>query len=134
MRTDESISQELLALEKKFWNAVKEKDSVTATALSDDLCVVVGAQGVGEIDRPHLAKMLQDAPYKLKGFTFDDVHVRHITDDVAVVAYKVKEGLVVDGQNLDLEVFDSSIWVRRDGQWVCVVHTESIAGDPYGRH
>ena len=30
--------------------------------------------------------------------------------------------------------FHSSVWSRSDGEWVCVVHTESLAGDPLGRH
>ncbi len=128
------ISRELIALEQKFWHAIKDKDTATAVALSDDPCVVVGAQGVGEVDKATLAGMLANAPYQLKDFSFDDFHVRRVTDDVAVVAYKVREDLLVDGQDVDLKAFDSSIWVRRAGQWVCVVHTESLAGDPYGRH
>ena len=38
------------------------------------------------------------------------------------------------GKKVKLEAYDSSIWLRRDGQWTCVVHTESLAGDPFGRH
>jgi hypothetical protein len=134
MKHDEDMGKELLALEETYWNAIREKDSSTALSLSSDPCVVVGAQGVGEIDKRALAKMLEDAPYQLKDFSFDDIHVQRVTDDVAVVAYKVNEDLVVEGQNVKLEAFDSSVWVRRNGQWICVVHTESIAGDPYGRH
>lgn len=130
----DDISRELVALEQEFWRAIKSRDAATAVALSDDPCVVVGAQGVGEIDKATLAGMLANAPYQLKDFAFDDIHVRRVTDDVAVVAYKVREDLVVDGQDVDLKAFDSSIWVRRAGHWVCVVHTESLAGDPYGRH
>jgi hypothetical protein len=26
-----------------------------------------------------------------------------------------------------------STWVRRNGGWVCALHTESILGDPFGR-
>ena len=134
MQHADSVGRELFALETKYWTAVKERDSSTAASLSSDPCVVVGAQGVGEIDRTTLAGMLKNAPYLLRNFTLDDLHVRHVTDDVAVVAYKVREDLVVDGQNVKLEAFDSSVWVRRNGRWVCVAHTESIAGDPFGRH
>jgi hypothetical protein len=134
MEPSDSLGRQVLALEKKYWNAIKDGDSSTAVSLSNDPCVVVGPQGVGEIDKKTLARMFEGAPYQLKDFAFDDVRIRQVTDDVVVVAYKVKEDLVVEGKNLDLEAFDSSVWVRRDGEWVCVVHTESIAGDPYGRH
>jgi hypothetical protein len=40
----------------------------------------------------------------------------------------------VDGEKVKLDAFDSSVWMRRDGEWVCVVHTESLAGDAFGRH
>ena len=133
MRAQEATKQELMALEEKYWNAVKEKDVPTATSLSDATCVVVGAQGVGELDRPTLGRMLKAAKYELEGFSFSDVHLRQVSDDVAAVAYKVKEDLVVDGKKIKLEAFESSVWKRQNGQWLCVLHTESLAGDPFGR-
>ena len=134
MRRLETTKKELMALEKKYWDAVKDRDPATATSLSGDTCVVVGAQGVGEIDKPTLAKMLVGAPYELKDFELSDVHMHPVSDDVAAIAYKVTEDIVVDGKELTLEAYDSSVWAKRDGRWVCVVHTESLAGDPYGRH
>ena len=134
MQTTQGIQAELVGLEKQYWNAIKEKDPATATSLSDDPCVVVGAQGVGELRRSELARMLHGARYELSAFSLEDVHMRQISDDVVALAYKVKEDLVVGGQNIELEAFDSSVWVRRGGKWVCVVHTESLAGDPLGRH
>ena len=89
---------------------------------------------MSELDKATLAGMLQSATYELKDFALDDFHVRRVADDVAVVAYQVEEDLVVEGQDLNLQAFNSSVWVRRNGQWVCVAHTESIAGDPFGRH
>jgi hypothetical protein len=134
MKTTQGIGAELVGLEKQYWNAIKDRDVSTAAALSHDPCVVVGAQGVGELDKSTLTKVLQGATHELKDFSLDDIRVRRITDDVAVVAYKVKEDLVVEGKKVKLEANDSSIWLRREGQWACVVHTESIAGDRFGRH
>ena len=59
--------------------------------------------------------------------------VRLLGDDVAVLAYKVKELLTVDGKSLTVEAADSSTWVRREGVWVCALHTEALLGDPFGR-
>ena len=134
MQTNQNTRAELVALERQYWDAIKTRDASTAASLSDDPCVVVGAQGVGELDRAGLVKMMKSATYELKDFALDDIRVRHVTDDVAVVAYKVREDLVVDGKKVKLEAYDSSIWVRRGDQWTCVLHTESIAGDPFGRH
>jgi hypothetical protein len=52
---------------------------------------------------------------------------------VALVGYKVHEDLTVDGKSVSLDAADTSTWVRRDGRWVCALHTESLLGDPFGR-
>jgi len=78
--------------------------------------------------------MLKSGAWKLRRFEIDpDVKLRMFGDDVAVLAYKVREELTVDGKPVKLEAADASTWVRRDGRWVCALHTESIAGDPFGR-
>lgn len=130
----ETTKQELLALEKQYWNAIKAKDAATAASLSDETCVVVGAQGVGELDRATLAKMMKTGNYELRDYTIGDVHMLPISDDVVTMAYKVKEDLLVEGQPIQLEAYDASVWVKRNGNWVCATHTESLAGDPFGRH
>ncbi len=134
MQHEDALKKELIGLEEQYWNAIRDKDAAAATALSDDPCVIVGAQGVSEIGKATLAKMLESAPYELEDFSIEDVRMRRLSDDVVALAYKVKEDLVVEGEKVELEAFDSSIWQRRDGRWVCVVHTESPAGDPFGRH
>jgi uncharacterized protein DUF4440 len=103
---------ELLAREKQYWEAIRSRDGATATRLSDARCLVIGPQGIGQLDRQALAGMVENAPYELKKFRFDDdVHVRAIADGVALIAYKVKEEMIVDGKPTALEAFDSSVWV-----------------------
>ncbi|HEX5062536.1 MAG TPA: nuclear transport factor 2 family protein [Kofleriaceae bacterium] len=130
-----NINQEMLALERRYWDAVQHKDTEEAISLSDESCIVVGSQGVGAIDREQLGKMLQAASYELKTYAFDDkkFKVRQVADNVAIVAYPVREELIVDGQTTTLEAFDASVWVRRNGKWQCALHTESLKGDPFGR-
>jgi hypothetical protein len=128
-------TEELLGLEREFWNAMKAKDAAAAQRMTDDQCIVVGAQGVSAIDRATMGKMTTEGTWELKHYDFDEksAQVRLINDDVAVVAYQVDERLIVDGKPLTLKANDSSVWVRRDGNWVCALHTESLAGDPFGR-
>ncbi len=134
MKQQDTLEQQLLAREKSYWNAIMAKDTKTVERLSDDPCIVVGAQGVGEIDRSAMKKMMEGASYELHSYELADVHFRRLGDDVVALAYKVSEDLTVDGKPVKLEAFDSSVWMKRDGDWVCVVHTEACAGDPFGRH
>jgi hypothetical protein len=82
-----------------------------------------------------MGKLTAEGKWNLEQFTFDPktTRVRFINDDVAIVAYTVDERVVVDGQTLPIKANDATVWVRRDGEWRCAMHTESLAGDPYGR-
>jgi hypothetical protein len=130
-----SVEEELLDLEKQYWQAIKDKDVEAAMHLTDDQCIVTGPQGVARIDRETLAGMIKATPYELKDFQVsDDAQVLLLRDDAAILAYKVREELTVDGKSVTLEAADASAWVRRNGRWVCALHTESISGDPFGRN
>jgi len=129
-----AIERELLGLERQYWQAVKDKDSETAARLSDDPCIITGAQGVRLIDNQTLAGLMNATPFTLHAFTIgDDAEVRLLGDDVAVLAYNVHEELTVDGKPVTLDAAEASTWVRRGGRWVCALHSESLKGDPFGR-
>ena len=129
----QTVEKELVQLEKQFWQALKDKDVEAAMRLTDDSCIVTGAQGVASLEREAFRGMLADATWSIKDYDVSDVQVRLLSDDVAIVAYKVKEELTVEGKSVKLEAADASTWVRRGGRWVCALHTEAIAGDPFGR-
>jgi ketosteroid isomerase-like protein len=132
--TTQTIEAELLELEKRFWQALKDNDVDTAARLTDYPCIVTGAQGVGAIDQKTFTEMMKAATYTLDRFEIKDgAEVRQVRDDVAIVAYQVHEELTVDGKPVKFDAADSSTWVRSDGGWKCVSHTESILGDPFGR-
>jgi hypothetical protein len=82
--------------------------------LTDDQCNLTGAQGVTRIERQASAGLMNAAPYTLRAFELNDVHVRLLRDDVAVVAYKVHEQVTVDGKPVTLDAADASIWMQRD--------------------
>jgi hypothetical protein len=130
-----SNTQELLARERRFWDAMRDKDAITASKMTADSCLVVGAQGVSAIDPETMARLTREGEWELERYTFDEktAQVQFLTDDIALVAYKVNEKLTVDGKPLNLDANDASVWVRRNGDWLCAMHTESLAGDPFGR-
>jgi hypothetical protein len=133
--TTSTIKNELMNLEKQYWDALKTRDAGTVAKLSDESCIVVNASGVMDIDRPTMAQMLQSDLYELKSYDIDagSVQVREIGPDTALVAYSVMEEMVVEGKPVMLQAHDSSLWKRQGGSWVCSLHTESIAGDGFGR-
>jgi len=133
MMHKESVEKELVALEKSYWQAVKDKDVKAAINLTADPCMVAGATGVSRVPKQNLAAIMESAKYKLEAFELKDVQTLMLEDDIAILGYKVREKLVVDGKPVTLEAADTSTWVRREGRWQCALHTEAISGDPYGR-
>ena len=129
-----NVANELLDLEKRYWQAIKDRDAGVAMQLTHDPCILTGPQGLSSLDRETLGRMMKQAPYTLEDYELDDVQVQMVRDDVAIVAYKVRESLIVDGKPVKLEAADTSTWVRNDGRWLCTSHTEAVSGDPFGRH
>lgn len=131
---DEDLTRELLELERRYWQAMKDGDVKAAAGLTDTPCIVAGPQGVGSIGAKDLEAMFASAAWKLLAFTLKDgAKARRIGADAAVLAYEAHEELTVDGRPVSLDVADCSTWVRRDGRWRCASHTETIEGDPFGR-
>ena len=129
-----TIEAELVALEKRYWQAIKDKDVDAALRLTDDPCIVAGSSGVARVDREKFITIMKSAKYTLHNFEIkDSAEVRLLGDDVAILAYLVHEELTVDGKPVSFDAADSSVWVRRNGRWLCALHTESTQGDPYGR-
>jgi hypothetical protein len=128
-----TVEQELLGLERKYWQAIKDRDVDAALELTDDPCIVAGAQGIAKLDHAAMTKMMDQEMYTLDEFELDGAQVRMLADDVAIIAYKVHEKLTVQGKPVDLHASDCSTWIRRDGSWRCALHTEALTGDPFGR-
>ena len=126
---------QFVELEYAFWDALKARDAKEAGRLTDRDCTIVGASGVTAIDPASIGKMVEGAPYEFKGYRIDPQTTRivRISDDVVAIAYGVHEDVEVDGKSVQLDAFNSSVWKRQGDTWTCVLHTESIAGDPFGR-
>ena len=128
------LKQELLDLETEYWQAMKDNDIDTALRLSDERCLVAGAEGLANLDKPTLTKMFKEGTWRLQTFAFDkNVELQELGKDVAVLAYKVHSTFLFEGEEVTLDAADTSTWVRRKGQWVCAAHTETPIGDLFGR-
>jgi ketosteroid isomerase-like protein len=131
---DRALDRELLELERQYWRAIQSQDYEAALRLTDDPCLVTGAQGAARLDQPTFRRMMTDAPWRVREFTIaDDAEVRQLSDDVAVLAYTVRQQLTVDGEPIAFAAAEASTWVRRGDRWVCALHAEAIVGDPFGR-
>jgi len=131
-RSDEKA---IIELEKKFWQSMLDKDTETSVSMLDETSVVAGAQGFGVLSHDDYRGMAKQSEglYWLKSYKLDDMKVTFPTDDVAVVAYKARAEMVVEGKPMTMEAADATTWVRKNGTWLAALHTESLIGDAFGR-
>jgi hypothetical protein len=125
--------QEIEELEQRFWKALQDHDVDESVRLTDFPLLLTGAQGASRIEQDAFVKMSHEATWDIHDFEISKVEVIMPAKDVALIAYHVREDLTTKGERVSFEAADSSVWVRRSGQWKCAMHTEALLGDPFGR-
>ena len=66
-------------------------------------------------------------PMVVKNFQLGDIQVEFPLPDVAVLTYEVTQTVSGRGSHeaTTQHMADSSTWIRRDGHWICAMHTET---------
>ncbi|HEX2657271.1 MAG TPA: nuclear transport factor 2 family protein [Polyangia bacterium] len=113
-QADKTLENELLGLERQYWQSVKDNQPDAMARLSADPCIIAGAQGIRLVDHATLRKTAASGAWKLEAFELSQPIVRVVTPDVAIVAYQVHETLTVEGKTVSFDAADLSTWVRRD--------------------
>jgi hypothetical protein len=126
MEADMTEKQTIIDLEKKFWDTMVSKDADTATEMMAKKSIVTGPQGVSEISRGDFSRMMEESKWTLASYKFSDIRVIFPNDSTAVIGYKVKQKGTMDGKPYDMEAADASTWTRSDGEWHCVMHSETM--------
>ena len=124
--TTSPSKDEIIALEKSYWDAMKRKDGARAAQLSGKTALVTGARGVSSIAKDKMGKMTESGNWTLDSYDFDEIEVTVPTPDVAIIAYKVHQKVTMDGKPQDLHAADSSTWIRGPAGWECHAHSETM--------
>jgi len=123
-----ATKDEIIALEKEYWDAMKRKDGKRTSQLSGKLSLTTGARGVTSIPKAKMGQMTEEGNWTLDAYKFDDIEVITPADDVAIIAYKVTQNVTMDGKKQELRA-DSSTWVRGPDGWECHAHSETFLQD-----
>ena len=128
MKNSNAIREEILGLEKKYWQAMQEHDLKTAQELTDFPCLVAGANGFRSVDEKKFEQMFRSQENEaIADFYFEpkQAEVRLLNPNTAVVAYQIQSKQSRQGKTRDLKAVDTSTWVKRDNKWLCAMHTET---------
>lgn len=124
-----TTAKQIMANERKFWEAMRAQDVQAAVDLLDDTAVLAGMQGIHHFDHAGYRRMAEQGPMVLNDFALSDERVVFPSSEVAVATYRVEQSFSIDGKPSRMTSFDTSTWVRKDGKWRCVAHTETPAKD-----
>lgn len=122
---DSERNTEIERLERAFWKSLVERDADAATRMLAPEALMVSSHGTMRFDPAQYAKMLLDPKHGLLEYTLSDMDVLFPGDGVAIATYRAHQTMEMDGRRMEQDVVDSSTWVRMDGEWKCVAHTES---------
>jgi hypothetical protein len=117
---------EIIGLERSYWDAMKAKDGKRAAELSGQTSLVTGARGVMSIARDKMGKMTEEGGWVLNSYEFDDVEVATPAPNVGIIAYTVRQSVTMDGEAAELRAADSSTWIRGANGWECHAHSEAF--------
>ncbi len=127
----DTTPEAIMELERRFWQSVVDMDMETACALLDAQSVSVGPWGIHHFSPAEYAQMAQAGNARLTSFEFFDATVVFPTSGIALATYRARQAFTMAGERHEMEVYDTTTWVRRDGRWRACAHTETAAeGDP----
>lgn len=123
----EAMSQELIDLETRFWQSMVDEDTETALGMLDEPAVMVSAHGAMQFDHEGYRTMAEKGSMLIKSFELSEMNVVVPDESTAVLTYHAKQSISPRGKSEEIEqdMLDSSVWLHKDGQWLCVMHTET---------
>lgn len=123
----QTVDKALIELETKFWQSMVDEDTDTALGMLAEPSLMVSAHGAMQFDHAQYRDMAENGGMVIKSFKLSDMEVMHPSDDTAVLTYRVKQTMAKRGssEEIEQEMADSSVWMQKDGEWLCVMHTET---------
>jgi len=118
-------------LEKAFWKSIVDGQPKTATELLTEPALMISGHGVNKFDHADYTKMASSDRMKLLDYSISEMDVLFPTDEVAIATYRVAQTVEADGRKTQMDVYDSSTWIKVDDRWQCVMHTESPAASSH---
>ncbi|MBN8742012.1 MAG: hypothetical protein BGP24_10770 [Lysobacterales bacterium 69-70] len=118
---------EIEKLERAFWDSLVAGKPEVATGMLTEPAVMVSGHGANKFDHAAYTRMARDDRYKLVEYSISNMDVIFPRHDVAIATYQVDQRMEMQGKPVQMNVYDTSTWVKVDGDWRCVMHTESPA-------
>jgi hypothetical protein len=128
MGGDDALKADLVAMERKAWEAWKNKNAdFFRTYLSDD-AINNGREGVETKDQ--IVRGVATDDCEVRSYSFDEgsFALRRIDADAAILTYKANQDYTCNGRVGPTPVWVSTVYVKRRGKWLNMLYQETQAG------
>ena len=122
------LEDTLIALEKKSWEAWKNRDGKFFDEFLSDDHLEVGFGGI--VNKAEVVDMVGSPVCTVKSYTVDKFKCTLIDTNVAVLNYYVAQDTVCYGKPVPSPVWVTSLFVKRGERWVNVLYQHSEAMQP----
>jgi len=124
----------IIDLERKFWQSLVEQDTDTALDMLCEPALMVSRHGAMKFDHQGYRRMAEDSGYAVQSYELSNLDVVFPNDDTAIVTYRARQKVSPngDGKTLDLDMNDSTTWIKTGEGWKCAVHTETPTANATG--
>lgn len=114
------MKDNIINLEKKYWDAMANKDFETVKSLTKFPCIVAGRNGVMSVDEAAYEKMFNSNDKAMEVKSISDEQVQ-TGEDHAMLAYLID----LSYDSTSMKCACTSTWIKENGDWKCAMHTES---------
>jgi hypothetical protein len=119
------IQNQLIATEKKLWEAWKNKDVKPFKAHLSPNSVMISENGLESKDS--ILKFIEGHDCVVKSYELSDFKVTWVDSDAALLTYKATQDATCGGTAAPAAVWAASLYVRRGGKWYAATHQETVA-------
>ena len=107
-------------LEKSAWESYKNKQADAFRKLMSKDYYGTYAEGIKNLD----SEVADMAKADLREYSLADMKVVFPSADVAVITYKATMQQTFEGKDMSGTYNSASVWVKKSGKWLEVLHTE----------
>lgn len=115
----------IIAIERKLWEAWKNKDTKPFKAHLSADSIMIGDSGVA--DKATSIKDLEAMQCEVKSYELSDLKVTFLNSSAALLTYKGTQDATCAGQQVPAKIWASSAYVMRGGKWFAASHQETTA-------
>jgi len=126
--TADGVSEALVALEKRSWEAWKNRDGKFFQDFLSDDHVEVGFGGPA--DKAAVVAVVGSPICVVASYAIDKFKVTQFDANTALLVYRAEQDTKCGAMTVPSPVWVSSLYVRRDGRWVNALYQQTQAPKP----